>query len=92
VKNGKELDAEMGWIVTRQALECIEGYNDIGVKEGAMLVVDGDGLKLKVFESGFFTGYGNVVREFAWGRLRERPVRDIRAGRAAPPVSPAMCR
>ena len=35
VKNGMELDAEMGPIVTQQALERIEGYIGIGVEEGA---------------------------------------------------------
>ena len=56
VKNGMELDAEMGPIVTRQALERIEGYIDIGVKEGAKLVVDGRGHKVAGHEQGFFTG------------------------------------
>ena len=56
VKNGMELDAEMGPIVTKQALERIEGYVDIGVKEGATLVVDGRGLKVPGHEQGFFTG------------------------------------
>jgi len=56
VKNGMELDAEMGPIVTRQALERIEGYIETGVGEGAKLVVDGRGLKVKGHEDGFFTG------------------------------------
>ena len=56
IKNGMELDAEMGPIVTRQALERIEGYIEIGVKEGATLVVDGRGLKVPGHEQGFFTG------------------------------------
>jgi malonate-semialdehyde dehydrogenase (acetylating)/methylmalonate-semialdehyde dehydrogenase len=56
VKNPMALDAEMGPIVTRQALERIEGYIDVGVKEGAKLVVDGRGLKVAGLESGFFTG------------------------------------
>ena len=56
VKNGMELDAEMGPIVTQQALERIEGYIDIGVKEGAELVVDGRGHKVAGHEQGFFTG------------------------------------
>ena len=56
VKNGMELDAEMGPIVTRQALERIEGYIALGVEEGAQLVVDGRGLKVPGFEHGFFTG------------------------------------
>jgi malonate-semialdehyde dehydrogenase (acetylating) / methylmalonate-semialdehyde dehydrogenase len=63
VKNGMELDAEMGPIVTKQALERIEGYVDIGVKEGAKLVVDGrldpksgNAFKVAGHENGFFTG------------------------------------
>ena len=56
IKNGLELDAEMGPIVTRQALERIEGYIEVGVKEGAKLVVDGRGIKVAGHEQGFFTG------------------------------------
>ena len=56
IKNGMELDAEMGPIVTRQALERIEGYIETGVKEGATLVVDGRGHKVPGHEQGFFTG------------------------------------
>ena len=56
VKNGMEADAEMGPIVTRQALERIEGYVALGVEEGASLVVDGRGLKVPGHEEGFFTG------------------------------------
>ncbi|MGK2899200.1 MAG: CoA-acylating methylmalonate-semialdehyde dehydrogenase [Burkholderiaceae bacterium] len=56
VRNGMELDAEMGPIVTRQALERIEGYIDTGVEEGAQLVVDGRGFKVPGHEQGFFTG------------------------------------
>ena len=56
IKNGMELDAEMGPIVTRQALERIEGTIGIGVQEGAKLVVDGRGHKVAGFEQGFFTG------------------------------------
>jgi malonate-semialdehyde dehydrogenase (acetylating)/methylmalonate-semialdehyde dehydrogenase len=56
VKNGMELDAEMGPIVTAQAKERIEGYIAHGVGEGAELVVDGRGLKVQGHEQGFFTG------------------------------------
>ena len=63
IKNGMELDAEMGPIVTRQALERIEGYIGLGVQEGAKLVVDGrldaqtgQPFKVKGHEAGFFTG------------------------------------
>ncbi len=56
VKNGMELDAEMGPIVTREARDRIEGTIGIGVEEGATLVVDGRGHSVKGFEQGFFTG------------------------------------
>ena len=56
VKNGMELDAEMGPIVTKEARDRIEGYIGIGVEEGAKLVVDGRGHTVKGFEKGFFTG------------------------------------
>jgi len=56
VNNGMALDAEMGPVVTPQALERIEGYIGIGVDEGATLVVDGRGLKVAGHEKGFFTG------------------------------------
>ena len=66
VKNGMEADAEMGPVVTRQALERIEGYIALGVEEGASLVVDGRGLKVPGHEEGFFTGgtlFDNVTPE-----------------------------
>ena len=66
VKNGMEPDAEMGPVVTRQALERIEGYIELGVNEGATLVVDGRGLKVPGHENGFFTGgtlFDNVTPE-----------------------------
>ena len=43
IKNGLELDAEMGPIVTATAHQRITGYIDIGVKEGAQMLVDGRG-------------------------------------------------
>jgi malonate-semialdehyde dehydrogenase (acetylating)/methylmalonate-semialdehyde dehydrogenase len=56
VKDGMEIDAEMGPIVTAQAKERIAGCIDAGVQEGAQLVVDGRGLKVPGFEQGFFLG------------------------------------
>jgi malonate-semialdehyde dehydrogenase (acetylating) / methylmalonate-semialdehyde dehydrogenase len=56
VKNGMAPDAEMGPVVTREALGRIEGYIELGVREGAELVVDGRGLKVAGHEGGFFTG------------------------------------
>ncbi|MBE7941643.1 MULTISPECIES: CoA-acylating methylmalonate-semialdehyde dehydrogenase [Ramlibacter] len=45
VKNGTELDAEMGPIVSSVALQRISGYVAQGEAEGAKLVVDGRGFK-----------------------------------------------
>jgi malonate-semialdehyde dehydrogenase (acetylating)/methylmalonate-semialdehyde dehydrogenase len=56
IKNGMELDAEMGPIVTREARDRIEGYIGVGVEEGASLLVDGRGHKVTGYENGFFTG------------------------------------
>jgi len=56
IRNGMELDAEMGPLVTRQALERVEGYIATGVDEGAKLVVDGRGTKVAGHDNGFFTG------------------------------------
>ncbi len=41
IKDGMHLDAEMGPVVTREALNRIEGYIALGVEEGADLLVDG---------------------------------------------------
>ena len=51
-----DLAAEMGPIVTAQARDRIEGYIELGVEEGARLVVDGRGLKVPGLEGGFYTG------------------------------------
>ncbi len=56
IADGMNLDAEMGPIITKEALARIEGYIEFGVKEGAKLVVDGRGHKVAGSESGFFTG------------------------------------
>ena len=53
---GTDPEAEMGPLVTKQHLDKVRGYVDLGVKEGARLVVDGRGLKLQGYERGFFLG------------------------------------
>jgi malonate-semialdehyde dehydrogenase (acetylating)/methylmalonate-semialdehyde dehydrogenase len=53
---GTDPEAEMGPLVTKQHLEKVRGYVDRGVKEGAMLAVDGRALKLQGYESGYFLG------------------------------------
>ena len=53
---GTDPDAEMGPLVTREHREKVRGYIDLGVKEGAKLVVDGRGLSLQGYENGYFLG------------------------------------
>ncbi|NYT77393.1 CoA-acylating methylmalonate-semialdehyde dehydrogenase [Alcaligenaceae bacterium] len=56
IKDGMHLDAEMGPVVTKEALERIENYIAIGVEQGAELLVDGRGFKAEGHENGFYTG------------------------------------
>jgi malonate-semialdehyde dehydrogenase (acetylating)/methylmalonate-semialdehyde dehydrogenase len=53
---GGDPASEMGPLVTREHLTRVTGYVDLGVREGAKLVVDGRGLEVPGFESGFFLG------------------------------------
>jgi malonate-semialdehyde dehydrogenase (acetylating)/methylmalonate-semialdehyde dehydrogenase len=49
-------DVEMGPLVSEQHWERVKSYVDLGVKEGATLLVDGREFKPKDHESGFFMG------------------------------------
>ena len=53
---GMDKSSEMGPLVTKQHLEKVKGYVDLGVKEGANLVLDGRDLKLQGYENGFYIG------------------------------------
>jgi malonate-semialdehyde dehydrogenase (acetylating) / methylmalonate-semialdehyde dehydrogenase len=53
---GTDPDSEMGPLVTKTHLEKVKGYVDLGVNEGAKLLVDGRNLKLQGYENGFFLG------------------------------------
>ena len=48
--------ADMGPLVTREHLERVRGYVDLGVQEGAKLVVDGRNLRITGHEKGFYLG------------------------------------
>jgi malonate-semialdehyde dehydrogenase (acetylating)/methylmalonate-semialdehyde dehydrogenase len=48
--------ADYGPMVTRALLDKVKNYVDIGVKEGAKLVVDGRNFKLQGYENGNFIG------------------------------------
>jgi malonate-semialdehyde dehydrogenase (acetylating)/methylmalonate-semialdehyde dehydrogenase len=53
---GCDNNNDMGPLVTAVARDRVQGYVDLGVQEGAELVVDGRGLKVAGFEDGFFLG------------------------------------
>ncbi|EKT4465528.1 CoA-acylating methylmalonate-semialdehyde dehydrogenase [Pseudomonas juntendi] len=55
---GTDPSAEMGPLITREHLERVRGYVDIGVAEGATLVVDGRQFRMQQpgFEGGFYLG------------------------------------
>ena len=62
---GLDKNSEMGPLVTKEHLEKVKGYVDLGVKEGAKLVVDGRDIKLQGYENGFFIGgclFDNVTK------------------------------
>jgi len=53
---GMDKASEMGPLVTKEHLERVKGYVDLGVKEGAKLVVDGRDIKLQGYENGYYIG------------------------------------
>lgn len=48
--------AEMGPLITRAHYERVKGYVDLGVEEGAELVVDGRGVRVPDHPGGFYLG------------------------------------
>ena len=63
-----DTDSEMGPVITGDAKRRISGLIDLGVKEGATLVVDGRGLELQGYENGFFLGgslFDHVTQDMA---------------------------
>ena len=53
---GMDKNSEMGPLVTKEHLEKVKGYVDIGIQEGAELIVDGRDLKLQGYEKGYYMG------------------------------------
>ena len=53
---GRDNNNDMGPLVTKDHFEKVKGYVDLGVEEGATLVVDGRGMVIKGYENGFFLG------------------------------------
>jgi len=53
---GDKEGVDMGPLITAQHRDKVAGYIDQGVKEGARLVVDGRGHKVRGFDNGYFLG------------------------------------
>ncbi|HEY1720374.1 MAG TPA: CoA-acylating methylmalonate-semialdehyde dehydrogenase [Magnetospirillaceae bacterium] len=51
-----DLAADFGPLVTKVHRDKVKGYVDLGVKEGAELVVDGRDFKMQGYENGFYIG------------------------------------
>ncbi|WP_186420300.1 CoA-acylating methylmalonate-semialdehyde dehydrogenase [Bosea sp. CS1GBMeth4] len=51
-----DASADYGPVVTKAAMEKIKNYVDIGVQEGAKLVVDGRDFRMQGYENGFYVG------------------------------------
>ena len=49
-------DSDMGPLISKEHLDKVKNYIDIGVKEGAELVADGRNCKLQGYENGYFIG------------------------------------
>ena len=63
VGNGLSDGVDMGPVITRESKERIDALVEKGLHDGATLLLDGRGLKVKDCEDGFFTGptiLGNV--------------------------------
>ena len=63
---GMDKKSEMGPLVTKEHLERVRGYVDLGIKEGADLVVDGRDIKLQGYEDGYYIGgclFDNVKKD-----------------------------
>jgi len=56
VGSGRDVESEMGPVVTRQAQERIVGLVDTGESQGAAVTVDGRGYVVPGHEDGFFVG------------------------------------
>ena len=56
VGNGTDTSNDMGPLINKAHFEKVRGYVDLGVEEGASLVVDGRSLKVEGHEDGFFLG------------------------------------
>jgi malonate-semialdehyde dehydrogenase (acetylating)/methylmalonate-semialdehyde dehydrogenase len=61
-----DTSADYGPVVTKAAMEKIKSYVDVGVQEGAKLLVDGRDFKMQGYENGFYVGgclFDNVTKD-----------------------------
>lgn len=61
-----DTSADYGPVVTKAAMEKIKSYVDIGIGEGAKLLVDGRDFKMQGYENGFYVGgclFDNVTKD-----------------------------
>jgi malonate-semialdehyde dehydrogenase (acetylating)/methylmalonate-semialdehyde dehydrogenase len=66
VGNGNDTTNDMGPLVTKAHHDKVRGYVDLGIEEGADLVVDGRGLVVDGHEDGYFLGpclFDNVTKD-----------------------------
>jgi len=59
-------DSDMGPLISKDHLNKVKNYIDIGIKEGAKLVADGRNYKLQGYENGYFIGpslFDNVTKD-----------------------------
>ncbi len=49
-------DSSMGPLISKEHKNKVEGFIDIGVKEGANLLLDGRNFKIQGYENGYFVG------------------------------------
>ena len=66
IGSGMDKSSEMGPLVTKEHLKKVRGYVDLGVSEGAKLVVDGRNIELQGCENGYYIGgclFDHVTKE-----------------------------
>ncbi|MFL5150453.1 MAG: CoA-acylating methylmalonate-semialdehyde dehydrogenase, partial [Microvirga sp.] len=51
-----DLSADLGPLVTKAHMEKVRSYVDLGVREGAKLVVDGRDFRMQGYDNGFYMG------------------------------------
>jgi len=56
VGNGLDPTTQMGPVSSKRALERVLNYIEVGLREGAKLVLDGRGIKVEGYPNGFYIG------------------------------------